>query len=285
MITKNKVFLSFLILGSVFFFATKVRCETANEVFEKAAKQGTIESYIDFLRHYPEDARAGEARQGIEDIIIAQIRNKGTKGRFIIEGISPKVVSGNIFRPIKNGLAAGPLKNGNYATTMTVSSVTQKLGLSSNITYGFKVWEDDPKMKEPPPLKYFEVVWSETGLASENVPKAVLIGKPEENGWRGSTVTIVGRDGPPSNAELWLLEAEYPKDYILLSIQNIAMIPEVEGTVLRFKGEVRFRDYIFKGEKSDPLSFLFHKDGFVYLYGKGELILRDGSMVTFPPNK
>jgi hypothetical protein len=56
-----------------------------------------------------------------------------------------------------------------------------------------------------------------------------------------------------------------------------------DGSILRFKGAVKYYNFIFNGEANDPLVFMLTKQyGFVYISGKGMVTSPEGQVTQLP---
>jgi hypothetical protein len=72
-------------------------------------------------------------------------------------------------------------------------------------------------------------------------------------------------------------------DYVKAGEQIVHFPGGTTGSIIRFVGEVTIGKYVFFGENDlfYPLTFLLISDGFVYLRGKGKVILPNGETVAF----
>jgi hypothetical protein len=76
---------------------------------------------------------------------------------------------------------------------------------------------------------------------------------------------------------------EYPEDKIIIGSNFAALWPLGNGSVLRFKGKIPFKEFIFEGQENDPLVFIFCEEaGFVYVKGSGLVTLKDGKIISLP---
>lgn len=83
--------------------------------------------------------------------------------------------------------------------------------------------------------------------------------------------------------DVWEANLEKADDFI--PITNNKPIIDADGTLIRFKGEVIFKEHVFKGSVSDPIAFYLTKDyGLVYLRGEGTVLLKSGEKVTLNSN-
>jgi hypothetical protein len=56
-----------------------------------------------------------------------------------------------------------------------------------------------------------------------------------------------------------------------------------EGAIIRFIGQIPFEGCIFDGSVESPLTFaVMRGNGFVYLHGKGTVVLKDGKEIKLP---
>ena len=86
-----------------------------------------------------------------------------------------------------------------------------------------------------------------------------------------------------AGSNLVRFELEYPKDRQPFGAGG-ASIPVGHGSIWRFKGKVTdIMGFDFEGKENDPLRFILVDGyGLMYLYGTGAVVLKDGTVVTFP---
>jgi hypothetical protein len=95
----------------------------------------------------------------------------------------------------------------------------------------------------------------------------------------GKPVQAVGNANMPMMPASVVVKAG---DRIILP-EGIYIPSTGEGTIIRFVGPVKFQGYIFDGSKDMPLTFIVLKEqGFVYLHGKGTVILKDQKRIYLP---
>ena len=121
---------------------------------------------------------------------------------------------------------------------------------------------------------------NEAGRNSFNIPEI----KPSSNG-SVCSFTFVENTNQTKFAYAFVqmenhdVEYDFPKDSFELLYQNGQLLsPDGENSVIRFKGEVKYRGFWFQGDQTDPLVFIFTKVGFVYVKGQGK-VLQAGSMI------
>ena len=70
-------------------------------------------------------------------------------------------------------------------------------------------------------------------------------------------------------------------DHLNKKIATHSMLPMGEGSVHRFKGEIKLFGHTFNGEgdERNRLTFVLTKDGYIYVRGKGKIVLRNGKEV------
>lgn len=99
---------------------------------------------------------------------------------------------------------------------------------------------------------------------------------PQEGGEVGG-VTI-----KPGTSETFALEFVCSKDNMIIR-NNQIIPPSGHGSVLRFKGKVDALGLMIDGDNADPLVFVLWKgSGLVYVKGKGNVTLANGSIVNLP---
>jgi len=108
--------------------------------------------------------------------------------------------------------------------------------------------------------------------------------QPEFNGHTGS---IAARQSG-SNPQAYFITSLYPKDKVLIMPMGFGfgslrfLEPYGANSIWRFIGNINFKNYTFKGNRNEPLCFMFLSYyGFVYLHGKGSVINKDGEVVFF----
>ena len=103
---------------------------------------------------------------------------------------------------------------------------------------------------------------------------------PEEDGFVGRITIFENRPNSWAIGEGHILVSNGKSTLPSGSGSVIRFKGNIPGSLVRFNGKVPFKDYSFKGDKVYPLSFLFLENvGFVYLCGKGKVILKDGTEV------
>lgn len=90
----------------------------------------------------------------------------------------------------------------------------------------------------------------------------------------------------------YLISTELPGEKIVYEMKSMfkpsAIIPNGDGTIIRFKGKVTdfFKGYTVDSDASEPLVFmLLHDTGLVHVTGKGQLTGPDGKPVKLPYTK
>ena len=79
-----------------------------------------------------------------------------------------------------------------------------------------------------------------------------------------------------------LLEIKMEKKGDFIRTNNGNQIIDGDNTLIRFKGKVNYKGYLFNGSVSNPATFyLTKKYGLTYLKGEGTVFLKTGEKITF----
>lgn len=278
--------------------------------FEQALKLNTIEAYEEFLQEYPDGEQADQALLEIEKLRLEQATALNTveaykeflqeypygemadQARLEIEKLRLEQATAlNTIEAYEQFLQEYPDGEQADQARLEIEKFESEQATALNTIDAYEEFlqeYSDGEQAGTIRTRLFALLQDVedsiiTSIQSHGIGNRFVIPdiQPDQESCTGS-ITV---EEIPGTSGIVNLVSLFPKDALEFEFNfDGAMNPTKcfgPGSIWRFIGKVEFLGISMEGSRNDPLSFMFHEKGLVYLHGGGLVDLKDGDHVEF----